>query len=126
VTVAGVSARKLVLGKTSLYYAVFDGKLVVTNAEGGISGLSEGPRLVDSQAWKDTSEAAGLPDQTSGIVYADVPKLVPLIDKLAKSGKNGKPLTPEAKANLEAFSTAVFYGSVDGDVLSIKGFASVG
>ena len=27
------------------------------------------------------------------------------------------------KAHLEALSTAIFYGSVDGDVLSLKGFA---
>ena len=84
-----------------------------------------GPYLADSQAYKDAAEAAGLPDQTTGVFYADVPKLVPLLDTLAKSGKSGKPLPPEVKAKLEALSTTIFYGSVDGDVLSVKGFASV-
>ena len=125
VRVAGVSAKKLTLGEVPIYYAVFDGKLVVTNAEGGITGLKQGPRLADSGAWQDAAETAGLPDQTAGIVYADVPKLLPVIDRLSKSSKNGKPLSPEARRNLEAFSTALFYGSLDGDVLTVKGFASV-
>ena len=125
VTVAGQDFQKLALGKTNLYYGVLDGKLVVTNAEGAITSLVNGPYLADSQAYKDVSEAAGLPDESTGIFYVDVPKLVPLIDSLAKSGKNGKPLSPDAKAHLEALSTALLYGSVDGDVLSVKGFVSV-
>jgi uncharacterized protein DUF3352 len=128
VQVAGVTAKKLTLGKTSVYYAIYDGKLVVTNAEGGIEGVKEGPRLADSQAYKDTVKAAGVPDETAGIVYADVPKLLPLIDKLAGGGKNGKnaqSLSPEVKRNLEPLSTAILYGALDGDVLTLKGFASV-
>ena len=125
VNVAGQDFQKLSLGKSAVYYGVLDGKLVVTNAEGAITSLVNGPYLADSQAYKDTAEAAGLPDQTTGVFYADVPKLVPLLDMLAKSSKSGKPLSPEVKAHLEALSTAIFYGSVDGDVLSLKGFASV-
>ena len=124
-SVGGVPAHKLSLGKSAIYYTVFDGKLVVTNAEGGITGLQQGPRLADSQAYKDIAEAAGLPDQSTGIVYADVPRLLPLLDTLAKSSKDGKPIPPEVKRNLEALSTALLYGSVDGDVLSLKGFAAV-
>jgi Protein of unknown function (DUF3352) len=125
VQVAGVPAKKLTLGKTSIYYAVFDGKLVVTNAEAGISGLIQGSRLADSRAWQDAASAVGLPDETAGIAYANVPELLPLIEKLAQSGKNGERLSPELEEYLQALSTAIFYGSVDGDVLSVKGFASV-
>jgi hypothetical protein len=125
VKVAGQDFQKLSLGKSTVYYGVFNGKLVVTNAEGAITSLVNGPYLADSQAYKDTAEAAGLPDQTTGVFYADVPKLLPLLDTLSKGGNSGKPLPPEVKANLDALSTAIFYGSVDGDVLSLKGFASV-
>ena len=122
---AGQDFQKLAIGKSVVYYGILDGKLVVTNAEGAITSLVNGPYLADSQAYKDIAEAAGLPDQTTGVLYADVPKLVPLLETLAKSRKNGKPLPPEVKAHLEALSTAIFYGSVDGDVLSLKGFASL-
>ena len=125
VNVAGQDFQKLAIGKSVVYYGILDGKLVVTNAEGAITSLVNGPYLADSQAYKDIAEAAGLPDQTTGVLYADVPKLVPLLETLAKSRKNGKPLPPEVKAHLEALSTAIFYGSVDGDVLSLKGFASL-
>jgi hypothetical protein len=33
--------------------------------------------------------------------------------------------SPEAKRYLEALSTTIFYGSLDGDVLTVKGFVSV-
>src|SRR5262249_38949327 len=102
VTVAGQDLQKLALGKTNVYYGVVEGKLVVATAEGAITSLVNGPYLADSQAYKDAAEAAGLPDQTTGILYADVPKLVPLLDMLAKSSKDAKPLPPEVKANLEA------------------------
>jgi Protein of unknown function (DUF3352) len=125
VSVGGVAAHKLSLGKSAIYYTVFDGKLVITNAEGGIIGLQEGPRLADSQAYKDTAEAAGLPDQSTGIVYADVPRLIPLLDELSRNSDSKKPLSPEVKRNLEPLSTLLLYGSLDGDVLSLKGFASV-
>jgi hypothetical protein len=126
VRVAGVSAQKLTLGKTSVYYAIFDGKLVVTNDEDGISSLRQGTtRLVDSLAWRSAADAAGLPDRAAGLFYANVPKLLPLIERLSQSGENGKPLSDKVKRNLAPLSTAILYGSVDGDVLSLKGFVSV-
>jgi hypothetical protein len=124
VTVAGVSAQKIALGngKTSLYYAVFDGKLVVTNAESGIEGLKAGgERLADSQAWQDATKAAAMPDTTAGILYADVQRAVPLLAELAKQ----KALSPQVERNLAPLGTALVFGSVDGGIASIKGFVSV-
>jgi hypothetical protein len=123
VDVAGVSAKKITVGKTAVYYAVFDGKLVLTNAEGAIRGLKGGSqRLADSQAWRDLKTSAGLPDQTVGIFYADVQKLVPLLQGLAK---DSKPLSAEAKRNLEPLGAVLLYGAVNGNVATAKGFVSV-
>jgi len=131
VDVAGVSAKKITVGKSAVYYAVFDGKLVVTNAEGAIRGLrAGGRRLADSQAWQDVTTSAALPDQTAGIFYADVPKLLPLIEQLqassgSGSGSSSKPLSPEAKRNLAPLGTVLLYGAVNGNVGTAKGFVSV-
>src|SRR5581483_9117609 len=38
-TIAGADATRLTLGKTTVYYAVFDGKLVATTAPSGIRGI---------------------------------------------------------------------------------------
>ena len=127
VDVAGVSAKKITLGTSAVYYAVFDGKLVVSNAEGAIRGLrSGGTRLADSQAWQDVRASAELPDQTAGIFYADVPKLLPLIEQLqASSGSGSQPLSPQAKSNLAPLGTVLLYGAVNGNVSTAKGFVSV-
>jgi hypothetical protein len=129
VDVAGVSAKKIVLGKSTVYYAVFDGKLVLTNSEGAIRGLKGGgQRLADSQAWQEVKTAAALPDQTVGILYADVQKLLPVIEKLqasSSSGSGSTPLSPQAKRNLGPLGTVLLYGAVNGNVATAKGFVSV-
>ena len=70
---------------------VFDGKVVVTTKPSGIRGRPRPGPLADSPAWKDAAEAAGLPDQTAGIAYADVRRLLPLLETL---GVGAKPLPP--------------------------------
>jgi hypothetical protein len=131
VDVAGVPAKKITLGKSAVYYAVFDGKLVLTNAEGAIRGLKGGGRrLADSQAWQDVKTSAALPDQTAGIFYADVQKLLPLIEKLqasssSGSGSSSKPLSPQVRRNLAPLGTMLLYGTVNGNVATAKGFVSV-
>jgi Protein of unknown function (DUF3352) len=124
VDVAGVSAKKIEVGENgAVYYAVFDGKLVLTNAEAAIRALKGGgQRLADSQAWQDLKTSAGLPDQTVGIFYADIQKLVPLLQGL---GKDGKPLSAEAKRNLAPLGAVLLYGAVNGNVATAKGFVSV-
>jgi hypothetical protein len=119
VTVDAVTAKRLTVGKLTLYYAVFGGKLVVTTSENGISGLQQtGGRLAGSQAWNGAKAAAELPGETTGIVYADVRLALPLLPK-------SKALPAQARRNLAAIGTALVYGSVDGTVMSLKGFASV-
>jgi hypothetical protein len=123
VDVDGVAAKKIVLDKNTIYYAVFGGKLVLTNAAGAIRGLNgSSQRLADSQAWRDVKTAAGLPDQTVGIFYADVQKVLPLVQGL---GTNSKPLSEQAKRNLAPLGTVLLYGAVNGNVASAKGFVSV-
>ena len=119
VEIAGVTAKRLVVGKVTLYYAVFGGKLVVTTAESGIAGLrSGGERLADSRSWADAKAAAEMPGETAGIFYADVPRVLPLLVK-------SKALPSQVTRNLAPLGTALVYGSVDGTVLSLKGFVSV-
>jgi hypothetical protein len=120
VQIAGIDAKKLTIGKVTLYYAVVDGKLVISSAESGIGLLRQGPRLADVQAWRNAKEAAGMPSETTGIVYADVRTLVPIVEQLTK-----KPLPADAKRSLAPLRTALLYGSVDGSILSVKGFVSV-
>jgi hypothetical protein len=121
VGVDGIPASRLSIGNATVYYAVFDGKVVVTNATSAIRALKTGPYLAGSQEWRDAVAAAAMPDETAGIFYADVKQLLPLVQGLSK-----EPLSVQARRNLEALSTSLLYGSVDGTVYAIKGFISVG
>jgi hypothetical protein len=119
VTIGSVNAKKLTAGKLTLYYAVFGGKLVVTPSESGISGLLQtGGRLAGSQAWNDAKAAAEMPGQTAGVFYANIPKALPLVAK-------SKVLPPQVRRNLAPLGTALAYASVDGSVLTVRGFVSI-
>src|SRR5207237_476076 len=88
VDVGGVTAKELTIGgRFSLFYAAFDGKLVITSAQTGITGLREsGPRLADDATFKDAASAAGMPDSTSGFVYVNLKDSIPLIESAAQLG----------------------------------------
>lgn len=119
VRIGTVTAKRLKVGKLTLYYAVFGGRLVVTTSESGIAGLRRpGPRLAGSQAWRSAKTAAAMPGRTTGIVFANVPRALPLLAK-------DKGVPAEVVRNLAPLGTALVYGSVDGTVLSLRGFVSV-
>lgn len=113
-TVEGVPVTKIVFRKTTLYYAVVDGTAVVSSAPSGVRGLVRmGTRLAESAAWKAAAGAAALPEQTAGIAYADVPRVLPLLRTLAG---------PRAAAGLRPLRTVMLYASVEESVLSVQGF----
>jgi hypothetical protein len=119
VRIGTVTAKRLKVRKQTLYYAVFAGRLVVTTSESGIADLRRpGPRLAGSQAWRAAKTAAALPRETTSILFANVPGARPFLAK-------NKGLPAEVTRNLAPLGTALVYGSVDGSVLSLKGFVSV-
>ena len=115
--IEGVLATKLTVAKTTLYYGVFDGKVVVTTQPSGIRGLvRQGPRLADSPGWQAAADAAKLPEETAGIAYADVQRALPLLQTLA----GAKP-----HDGLAPLGNGMLWASVDGSVLSVRGSVAV-
>ena len=82
VDVGGIAAKRVTLpdaGGTSVLYAVFDGKLVLTSTEAGLLAFrEEGPRLSDDEAYQGARDAAGAPDEAAGFGYANVTALIDL------------------------------------------------
>lgn len=116
--VQGVPVTKVELGKTTVYYAVVAGKLVVTSAPSGIRGLvRDGRKIADTQGWETAAAAAGLPDQTAGIVYADLRRLPAALGKHLGLSASELAALP--------FGPGLAYAVVDGSVLSVKGFVAV-
>jgi len=125
VTIAGVAAKELSIGgRFSIFYAAFDGKLVITSAQTGISGLKDsGPRLGDDATFKDATSAAGMPDATSGFVYLNLKDSIPLLESVAKLG--GQTIPTTASGNLAPLHAFVAYGKSEGSETSFTAFLQV-
>jgi hypothetical protein len=125
VEIDGVEARELPLDPpVSLYYAAFDGLLVVTTSREGIVALrQESDRLSDSEAFDDALDRAGVPDETQGFGYLDLESIVPLV--LAFQGVAAEEIEPEAQAFFEPLQSLVFYGDQDDETASFTLFLGV-
>jgi hypothetical protein len=123
--IAGIEARELPLSPPfSLYYAAFDGHLVVTTSPGGISSLrEEGDRLADDSDFRAALDEADVPDETTGIAYVNLRTAVSNLLNLAEM--SGARLPPEVRVNLEPLEHLVFYGTKDGSTLRFAAFLSI-
>ncbi len=125
VEIDGVEAREIPLDPpVSLYYAAFDGLLVVTTSQEGIVALrQDSDRLSDSEAFDDALDEAGVPDETTGFGYLDLESIVPLV--LAFQGVAVEEIEPEAQAFFDPLESLVFYGDQDDDTASFTLFLGV-
>jgi Protein of unknown function (DUF3352) len=122
VDISGVQAKQMPLsGPVSLYWAAFDGHLVLTTSRAGIADLKSGDnRLADDEGFKSALEQAGMPDETTGFVYVNLHDAISSMLGLA-----GANVPPDVRANLEPLDSLVFYSSKDGKTLRFAGFLSV-
>jgi hypothetical protein len=117
-------AKRVKLGETELFYGTTGGKLVVSNAEAGLREIGgSGPKLADDALFKAAKDGAEMPDRTIGFVYADLKRGLPLVLGLAES--SGTKVPPAVQENTAPLQSALFYGTADGDVLRITGFAGI-
>jgi hypothetical protein len=122
--VDGVPTRRVQVSQFSLYYAAFDGKLVITDSPTGISGLKDGgQKLSDDQVFKDAQSAAGMPDETKGFVYVNVKDTAPLVEGLSSLGGGGIP--PDVSANLEHVHSFLAYATGSGDENRVDAFLEI-
>ena len=125
VQIAGVQAKELALNQfVSLFYAAFDGKLVITTSQQGIADLrADGDRLADDEAFKDATEAAGMPSETTGFLYVDLDQALPTVFGLL--GFAGEAPPDSVQRNVEPLQSLVLYGQRDGDVAKVSGLLSI-
>jgi hypothetical protein len=123
-TVSGVSLKQIKGQNFSIYYGVFDGKLVVTDSTTGITGLRDsGQKLADDALFKDARDAAGMPDETAGFLYVNLKDAIPLIENLLTSF--GGNIDPAVQENLEPLKSFLLFASVDGPKATFSGFVGV-
>jgi Protein of unknown function (DUF3352) len=125
VDIDGVEARELPVDPPlSLYYAAFDGLLVVTTSREGIVALrQDSDRLSDSEAFDDALDGAGVPDETQGFGYVNLGSVLPLWLGLGSVG--GQEIEPEVQGFLDPLQSLVFYGDQDDETASFTLFLGV-
>jgi hypothetical protein len=125
VDIEGVQAKQLAVNELfSLYYAAFDGNLVITTSRQGIADLqAHDAGLADDEAYKSAIEAAGMPSETTGFLYVDLDKAVPVALSFLGFGGMGTPDWLER--NLEPLQSLVLYGERDGDLAKLHGLLSI-
>jgi Protein of unknown function (DUF3352) len=125
VEIAGVAAKQIpITPPFALYYAAFDGRLVVTSSRDGIASLREDEdRLADDEDFRDALEQAGVPEETSGFAYVSLEDAIQYVYGFAEQA--GDEVPPVVRANLEALQNLVVYSEKDGSALRFAGFLGV-
>jgi Protein of unknown function (DUF3352) len=126
VEIAGIDAREVPLqAPFSLFYAAFDGRLVVTTSRQGIADLREGgDHFADEEAFRNAVETAGLPEETSGWGYVNLGEVLPLILDFAAVADTGVP--SGARANTEPLQSLVFWSTAKDRTASFRLFVGIG
>jgi hypothetical protein len=122
VDISGVQAKQMpVSGPVSLYWAAFDGHLVLTTSRMGIADLKSGDdRLADDEDFKSALEQADMPDETSGFVYVNLHDAISSVLGLGAAN-----VPPDVRANVEPLDSLVLWSSKDGETLRFAGFLGV-
>jgi hypothetical protein len=120
----GIRVRCVDFGQIDLRLAVVDGKIVVTTGPSPVAELSSsGTKLPDSEAYKDAVKAAGMPDETAGLLWIDLAKAVPMI--LGFADASDEPVPPDVRANLEPLKSFLAWGDADGRTSSFSAFLGI-
>lgn len=127
VQVSGIEVNELnlpVLGGLSIYYGVFDGKLVVTNSQAAISALrSSGQKLADDPVFKRAAGEAGMPGKTVGFAYVNLASGLPSLFGIA--GARGQNIAPTVIENTKPLQAALVYATRSGDHYPLGGFLEI-
>ena len=115
--IEGVDVKTLSLGPVGLNYGAFDGKLVVSLSTTAFEQLqSDDEKLADAEDFEQAAEAAGLPDETSGLFYLNVQDLLPTLETiLGFAGAESEDVPPEVVDNIRPLRSIVSYATADGN-----------
>jgi hypothetical protein len=120
----GIPVRCVDFGEIDLRAAVVDGKVVVTTGPNPVAEVrSSGTKLPDSEAYKDAVKAAGMPDETAGLLWIDLAKAVPMI--LGFADASDEPVPPDVRGNLEPLRSFLVWGDADGRTSSFSAFLQI-
>ena len=125
VQIGPVQAKEIKLGSaTTIYVAVFDGNLVVTNSRTLIEDMQgAGPKLTDDSTYQAAVAGAQVPQETSGFVYADPKATLDYASSYQES--HGATVPQLVRDNAALLRGLLLYGSTDGGDVTVTGFLGI-
>jgi Protein of unknown function (DUF3352) len=123
-TVHHGAQRTVDFGQFAIHYGVAAGKIVITNAPGGVAGAGiSGEKLPAGADFSEAKSAAGLPDSTSGFIYVDLKNAIPLLEGFAalQGGNVGSSTT----ANLRPLRSFLAWGASSGNTQTFDAFLEI-
>jgi hypothetical protein len=120
----GIPGGRVAIGPVTVLYAARGGLLAVTTSPAGLEVLdpAESPLSGDPR-FEQAAERAGLPDETTGFLYARMDELAPMLGVLGML--HGRPPAPELRENLAPLGALVLHGGRDGDRATLHGFLEI-
>ena len=101
-----------------------EGMIVLTTSKDAIADVrGDGETLGDAERYKDALEAAGAPEEYTGLMYVDLAEAVDLIMGFATS--SGEDIPSEVRRNLEPLRSVVAFGEEDGSLSSSLVFVEI-
>ncbi len=119
IDIGGVKAKAVEYQGTTIIYAGFDGKLVITNAADTIEAMQgTGEKLSDDQTYTSAREKADVPGETSGIFYVNLNSALDLAQPLLEP-------SPQVQENVEPLDSFLLYSTADDGRVTVSGFLAI-
>ena len=114
----GIEVRRLTAQAVTVSYARLPDDTIVasTGADGIRTFLADGPKLVDSEAYKRAAGAVDMGEKTRGFLYVDVDGLLPLAEQA------GGTVSPDATDAVSSVDSFILEATSAGDVTKVSGF----
>jgi hypothetical protein len=100
--------------------------VVLTTSKSGLADLEgSGGKLADSDRYKAALDAAGVPDEYTGLTYVDLAEAIELLKSYLGFAGQSEQLPPQVERNLEPLKSLVSWGTLDGNVASALAFVEI-
>jgi hypothetical protein len=109
--------KKLRFKKIAFYYGVFNGNLVISDAEGHLlTGV--GTAITDDPIFTAAAKAASLPDSSAGFVDVNLRHAVPLIESYANA--TNVSISPAVVRDLAPLQSFIAYATGNGGIVKFS------
>jgi Protein of unknown function (DUF3352) len=99
--------------------------VVTTSKDAFTARDAAGDKLPDSERYKSALEAAGAPDEYTGLAYVDVTKTWELVRSYLGFSGDDEQVPPSVSRNLEPLKSFVAYGTKDGSLSTSLAFVEI-